>query len=100
MNDRHQPSGLPATLGDDLAKVYAAVIVQLHAAVANWEPPSPTARATRSSSGNGITARCECTSPRKFRMGGIHAAEDLAEHAVICSVCRNPFAPTAQLAKV
>jgi hypothetical protein len=85
----HRGSGWSTTtVSDHLAQVYAEQVGQLAQAAANADPVT-TAPFTR----NGVAAKCSCVPPRTIRMRGQDAAADLAEHEIICSVCRAPFKP-------
>lgn len=67
-----------------LAEIYADPIVHLDVAASSWRPVTHDSR-------NGVVAQCQCHPARKIRVRGTRAAEDLAEHPVVCSVCGKPF---------
>jgi hypothetical protein len=68
--------------------IYEPQLEQLAAARSAWTPS-----ASHHEGRNGIVAECQCHPARRIRIRGAHAAEELAAHPVLCSLCGEPFVP-------
>lgn len=76
------------------AAKYEGALGKIATALGGWEPPSaPPRSARRSSSENGVAAACQCSPPRKIRLRGRDAAEQLASQPIVCTVCGQAFKP-------
>jgi hypothetical protein len=78
----------------EVERIYAPQIKQLDAAREGWQTITRGDR--QASSRNGITAKCQCHPDFKISIRGLNAAERLAAHPVICSICGEPFVPVAR----
>jgi hypothetical protein len=82
------------SLPDATAAGYEPALGKIATALAGWEPPPVPPRSVRRySSENGVAATCSCSPPRKIRLRGRDAAEDLASSPIVCTVCGAAFKP-------